>query len=173
MTRFFTTRLVWGMAGFMWLACSALWAAQLNSLAGLSINAGMAGSWANAAIPGQGLFIDVDPSTRTVFLAWFTYAEAQSGTEAIIGNESNRWYVAVGNYEDAGNQVELSLIETDGGIFDQPGDVSETEIGSLILRFTTCEEASMDFSFIDGRASGNVELMRLTSAEVCESLTDP
>jgi len=171
MNRNFTKKVVWGMASIMLLASSnALWAAQHPDSAGLSINAGMAGSWANASIPGQGLFIDVDPSTQTLFLAWFTYTAIPQPGNSTIGSPSNKWFVAVGNYQQASTEVELTLIETDGGIFDQASIVNETEIGSLLLRFSDCETASMEFNFDDGSASGTIDLARLTSGEVCESI---
>ena len=90
--------LLWGLAGTMGPACSALWAAQPQDEAGLPINVGMTGSWANSDIPGQGLFIDIDPANRTVFLAWFTYSDSPSASESTIGSASHRWFIALGNY---------------------------------------------------------------------------
>ncbi len=155
----------------MLLASSgALWAARLPDSAGLSINAGMTGSWADPGIPGQGLFIDVDPSSNTVFLAWFTYTVDSGAGESIIAHSSNTWFVAVGNYEPGSSGVVLSLIRTDGGVFDQPVPVTETEIGILTLEFTGCESANMEFNFHDGNSGGTLSLIRLTSGEICESI---
>ena len=157
------------MVSLVGLACNALWAFQPENDNGLPINAGMAGSWANAEIPGQGLFVDVDPAARTVFLAWFTYTNEGSGSETIIGSSDNFWYVALGNYDEGNNEVTLTLIETSPGVFDQADPVEENEVGELTLTFQNCEAASMEFSFDDG-TQGQVDLVRLTAADVCQSL---
>jgi len=165
-------QLLWGLASLMGLACSALWAAQPLDEAGLPINAGMAGSWANANIPGQGLFIDVDPVSRTIFLAWFTYTDSPLMSESTIGSADNHWFIALGTYEAESSSVEMSLIETQGGVFDQSDPVSETEVGQLILRFNSCESAEMDFLFDENNLQGSIEMMRLTAADVCTSLAE-
>ena len=139
---------------------------------GLPINAGLAGSWANPDIPGQGIFTDIDPANRTVFVAWFTYGDTPQGSESIIGAPSNRWYVAVGEYAEGGASVEMALSETEGGIFDDPRAVSEQVVGSLTLSFASCTEASMEFSFDEGGPQGQIELTRLTPADVCQALND-
>lgn len=137
---------------------------------GIAINAGLAGSWANEAIPGQGIFVDVDPANRVVFMAWFTYGDADPDAEFVVGHPTNRWYVAVGNYAAGSNSVVMTLSETEGGVFDDPAEVIETEIGSLTLSFESCTEAGMDFEFNDELGAGHIELTRLTPASTCESL---
>jgi len=137
---------------------------------GISINAGMAGSWANPDVPGQGIFTDVDPENRTVFLAWFTYGDAPADPQSVIGAATNRWFVAVGEYEAGSSNVELSLSETSGGIFDNPAPVSENVVGSISLKFLSCGEAELGFTFDDGGEQGQIHLTRLTSTEVCETI---
>ena len=164
-------RLLWGLASLMGLACSALWAAQPLDEAGLPVNVGMTGSWANADIPGQGLFIDVDPANLTVFLAWFTYQDAPPDTQSTIGSPSHRWFIALGNFESGSSSVELTLFETEGGVFDQADPVSETEVGSLTLRFSSCEVLEMDYRLDGSNIQGTLDLARLTAADVCLSLS--
>ena len=165
-------RLLWGLASLMGLACSALWAAQPHDGAGLSINVGMTGSWANPDIPGQGLFIDVDPANQTVFLAWFTYTDTPPTTQATIGSASHRWFIALGTYEPNSSSVELDLFETEGGVFDQSDPVSETQVGSLVLSFNSCESLVMDFRLDGDNSEGSIDLTRLTAADVCVSLAE-
>lgn len=165
-------RLLWGLAGLMGLAFSALWAAQPQDEAGLPINVGMTGSWANADIPGQGLFIDIDPANQTVFLAWFTYSDTPSTTEATIGSDSHRWFIALGTYEAESSSVELSLFETEGGVFDKPDPVTETEVGSLVLSFSSCETLTMDFRLDVDSSEGTIDLTRLTATDLCVSLAE-
>lgn len=137
---------------------------------GIAINAGLAGSWANEAIPGQGIFVDVDPANRVVFMAWFTYGDADPDAESVVGHPTNRWYVAVGNYAAGSNSVAMTLSETEGGIFDNPAEVTETEVGSLTLSFDSCTEAVMDFDFDNELGAGHIDLTRLTPATTCETL---
>jgi hypothetical protein len=148
------------MAGFV----------QAQDTGGLAINSGLAGSWANPDIPGQGFFIDVDPGNGVVFLAWFTYGVAEPGAASIIGHPGNRWFIALGHYEQESSVLILDLIQTDGGVFDDPVMVSEQTVGSLQLNFISCAEAELVFEFDDGSAQGQLQLTRLTSTEVCESL---
>ena len=139
---------------------------------GIAINAGLSGSWANPAIPGQGIFTDVDPANRTVFMAWFTYGDTPDDAESVIGAASNRWYVAVGEYAEGSAAVEMALSETEGGIFDDPAAVSEQVVGNLTLSFANCTDATMEFTFDDGGPQGQIALTRLTPGEICEALSD-
>ena len=164
-------RMAWrGPISLFCLSLLAGFPAALKSQDGMAINAGMVGTWANPAIPGQGISVDVDPGHQTVFLAWFTFSDDPVGAESIIGAASNRWYVAVGEYAPGSSSVELSLIETGGGIFDRPAAVTETTVGAISLAFLSCTEADLEFTFSGSGKQGQIALTRLTSAEICESL---
>jgi hypothetical protein len=135
-----------------------------------SINPGLSGSWANPDIPGQGIFLDVDPEFGVIFLAWFTYQEETEGSSAVIGYPKNQWLVAQGRVEPESSGAILDIIRTEGGLFDDPMPVSQQTVGRMDLNFLDCTEAWMDFAFDDGSAQGHLQLTRITSAEVCETL---
>lgn len=145
---------------------------QLSSADEFAINAGLAGAWANPATPGQGLFFDIDPTNRVIFLTWFTFVETDPQATSIIGHPGNRWFVAMGSYSEGSSALTLDLVETQGGIFDNPAAVTSLSVGSLNLNFRNCSEALMEFVFDDRRAQGQVDLTRLSSAEVCEVLAE-
>lgn len=145
---------------------------QVANAEDFAINAGLSGSWANPAIPGQGLFVDIDPANGVVFLAWFTYGEVAAQAESIVAYPGNRWFIALGAFDESSTEVSMDLIETAGGIFDNPATVTEQTVGNLSLNFLNCSAAEMAFVFDDGAAQGEIELSRLTSSEVCETLID-
>ena len=159
----------WPLLGVMLLLAAGPAAPQEPG--GFAINAGLAGAWANVAIPGQGLFVDIEPDQGTVFVAWFTFADsADEGHAGLVGHPGNRWYVAQGSYVSGASVVSLALLATEGGGFNDPAEVATVRVGNLTLDFASCTQAIMEFSFDRGGPQGRVELMRLSPAEVCESL---
>lgn len=154
------------------LVSSPAWPAQTTATEDFTINAGLAGSWYNPETSGQGFFVDVDPASHTLFIAWFTHGVAPPGASSIVGSPHNRWFVAQGTYSEGSTEVPMDLLETEGGIFDNAAAVANLTIGNLTLNFLNCSEASVEFAFDDGSAQGHIDLSRLTSAEVCEALAD-
>ncbi len=136
--------------------------------AGFAINAGMSGAWFDPDTAGQGMLFDVIPATNTFFLAWFTYEEAQPGTK--VGTAEHRWLTAQGPY--ANGIAELSLTQSEGGVFNDPTAVSNTTVGTATLSFISCTEASFDYAFTDG-PSGSIDLIRLTPDELCTISSEP
>lgn len=133
------------------------------------INAGHSGAWFNPDNPGQGLLIDVDPVNQFIFLAWFTFTSADAAAP-----DEQHWFTAQGNYTS--NQADLTVNETLGGAFNQPGGTSTTEVGQVRLSFFDCEHGQVSFG-IDpgwrlGAFSGNFPLERVIpgSSNVCEEL---
>jgi len=127
------------------------------------INAGHAGAWFNTATSGQGQFIDVDVEEQFMFVAWFTYTDAASENP----NEQ-RWLTAQGNY--SGSTAELALYETLGGRFDDPQEVTSTQIGEVTLSFSDCGQGQMTYSFDEEGLQGEFPLLRVipSSGNVCE-----
>jgi len=132
------------------------------------INAGHAGAWYNPDTSGQGQFIDVEPETQFMFVSWFTYTDAASDNPF-----EQRWLTAQGNY--SGNTAELDLWETLGGKFDDPQEVTRTQIGEVTLSFNDCEQGLMSYSIdIDEEELlGEFPLNRVIggSGNVCEELS--
>jgi len=130
------------------------------------INAGHSGAWFNTATSGQGQFIDVEPESQFMLVSWFTYTDAASDNP----NEQ-QWYTAQGNY--SGNMATLDLFETLGGKFDDPQEVTTTQIGEVTLIFDDCDQGQMTYSLDEEELQGTFPLLRVIpgSDNVCEGLS--
>ena len=139
-------------------------ATSLDGL-GFEINAGHSGAWFNPVNDGQGQFIDVEPEKQLIFLSWFTFTDAASDNP----NEQH-WYTAQGKY--SGNIATLDLFETLGGKFDDPQEVTTTQVGEVILSFSDCENGQISYSFDEEELLGEFPLIRVIggSGNVCEGL---
>ncbi len=73
------------------------------------------GDWFDAATPGQGLAMEVDPFTSALFFAWMTYAP--HGADA--GPAGQRWYTGLGAYKGNLDSIHVQLYESTGGLFYQ------------------------------------------------------
>jgi plastocyanin len=128
------------------------------------LNRGMSGAWFEPATSGQGMLLDVDPASRTVFVAWFTYEQAATaapGGAPKIGASDNRWLTAQGNYPEGSNSTTMSLFKTGGGRFDQGGGTTTTPAGTLTLEFTSCNTAIATYSLIPEFLTDTIALTRV------------
>jgi len=130
------------------------------------INAGHSGAWFNPDTSGQGQLIDVEPEGQFMFVSWFTYTD-----EASDHPFEQRWLTAQGNY--SGNTAELDLWETLGGRFDDPQEVTNTQIGEVTLSFTNCGQGQMTYSIDGEELQGEFPMTRVIpgSGNVCEELS--
>ncbi|MBT8063125.1 MAG: hypothetical protein KJO85_10615 [Gammaproteobacteria bacterium] len=133
------------------------------------INAGLSGAWGNSGTPGQGLFLDVVPDSQLLWMSWFTYGPAPDGAIARVASPFNEWWVALGPY--SGASAEMTLIEATGGVFNDTVDVTEQNVGSFTITFSSCTEAEMNYNF-DGGPSGVIALERLSPDELCAVLIE-
>jgi hypothetical protein len=129
------------------------------------INAGIGGAWYDPATAGQGQFIDVEPSSRFMFVSWFTYTDA---TSAHPGQQ--HWFTAQGHYQD--DVAELTVYETMGGKFDDPQTVSTVPVGEATLRFFDCGAGEMTYEIDTFDLHGSFVLQRVIpgSQGFCEQL---
>jgi GH35 family endo-1,4-beta-xylanase len=134
----------------------------------IAMNAGHAGAWYNPQIPGQGLFLDVEPESRFLFASWFTYTGAGSDHPY-----QQRWFTAQGSY--AGSGATLDLYETLGGRFDDPQEPTTKRVGELQLRFADCESGEAVYSIPGDGLKGAFPLERVVpgSAESCYRQSEP
>ena len=110
--------------------------------AGLRINPGLNDAWFEPATSGQGVFINVFPDRRQLFLAWFTFDTELSDAPATLGAPGQRWFTAFGPYQ--ANLAELDLQVTAGGIFDQGAPVPGTgPVGRVRLEVQDCTRIVM------------------------------
>jgi hypothetical protein len=131
----------------------------------VQINAGHSGAWFNPETNGQGQLIDIDPSQKFMFIAWFTYTDAASDNPF-----QQRWLTAQGSY--SGNSATLDLYETVGGKFDAVQAVTSTLIGKVTLSFSSCSEGTMTYTIDDENLQGEFPLIRVISGSeyVCEQI---
>jgi hypothetical protein len=131
----------------------------------VDINAGMDGAWFDTNTPGQGFFIDVHPDPEGgnfIFVSWFTY-----GDDTASGL---RWLTAQGSFE--GSIAEIDVFETTGGSFDDPQEPSTTQVGTMSLDFTDCNNAQIAYSLPVNGAEGDIAITRVVpgTQALCEEL---
>lgn len=135
---------------------------------------GITGLWHAPYTTGQGVSIDWLPDSRTVFAAWFTYTPHR---DLINDPAHQRWYTLQANGVAAGTtELELPVLQTTGGVFDDGPAVAPRIVGRARLRFTDCDNASLSYE-IDSSpttqyAAGTINLSRVTPATQACVLAD-
>ncbi len=109
------------------------------------------GFWNDSALPGQGVFVEVNNAAPFVFLAWYTYAPGIPGS----ATGGQRWYTGQATYATGAREVALGLYETTGGAFNAVTPVPTTrEVGSATLRMLDCSRAQLVYAFSAGSNAG-------------------
>jgi hypothetical protein len=125
---------------------------------------GFTGSWYEAATSGQGIEVEVYPSSTNglMFVSWFTYDTAAGGAD------HQRWYTALGSMVAGQPIVPLTIYQNTGGSFDAPPITSGQAVGTATLYFDSCTSGNFSYSFSDGTGrSGAIPLTRLTQNVTC------
>lgn len=146
---------------------------RVSSTAAFTINQGIAGTWYEPATAGQGFLMDVEPATRFMFVAWFTYDTPAAGTMSKLGLPEHRWFTAAGTYN--GNQATLQVSQTGGGAFDNPRTTTTSQVGTLTLRFDSCTAGTAQYSFPSLGLNGEIALQRAIpgTEALCTTLATP
>jgi len=148
---------------------------QFFSTGSLQMNAGLNDAWFNPATDGQGFFITVFPDLGLVSLAWFTYdtEPPAMGATANLGDPGHRWLTALGSIN--GNQSEMTIDITSGGIFDTATTITQVQDGTIILTFEDCNAATVEYNIPSINQSGIVPIQRVASDNIalCEALQNP
>ncbi len=140
------------------------------------INSGLAGSWYQPTIDGQGVVFDfaLDDTRFDTVMYWFTYSDIASdpGSElAGFGSTQSRWFTAIGPVGESSTVV-MPIYRSSGGIFNDPAAVDTVEVGTVEVEFLSCFEAMMEFEFEEPEPkSGGFALQRLTPDVNCELLS--
>ena len=120
------------------------------------VEAGTSSAWFDPARNGEGFVLEILDDEVAV-LYWFTYDD--------LGRQD--WYIAVG--EVRGNRVLFpELLQVSGGTFGpgfDPGQVTETVVGSAKFTWSECDQGVMDWTLraADGSVRrGRMNLSRLT-----------
>lgn len=120
---------------------------------------GLSGAWYNATTSGQGMLIEINPSDSEAFIGWYTYAAAGESS----GAAGQRWFSAQSTYTVGSNTADLTIFESTGGIFNSSGGVVTTNpVGSATLTFTSCNDATFNYSFTAGELNGRTGTIPLT-----------
>ena len=127
------------------------------------------GNWFDPAIPGQGLFVELNPVADVLFVVWYTYSRDGALTDA--EEEVQRWYTGLGALVPSMSGLGVTLYETTGGVIGGSPDPAFTvrtqTVGTATATFFGCENAQWTFNFTAGSnagASGTVNLSRVGPA---------
>lgn len=135
------------------------------------ISATLNDAWFNASTPGQGFLISVFPTAEQVFVAWFTFDAEVAKGQPTIGGAGQRWFTAQGPF--SGNIADLTIFATTGGLFNASEPAPATQsVGSMTIRFSGCNEATVVFSFDGMDLSGDIPIQRVSgdNLSACEAV---
>jgi len=121
---------------------------------------GLSGNWYDSTTSGQGFVVEVNPIAKAVFVTWYTYAAGGQGQ----GASGQRWYTGLAsNYTVGSRSIPFALRETTGGVFNQsPPAPTTAQVGTGTLTFTSCNAATLAYSFTSGTNAGKAGNIALT-----------
>ena len=109
------------------------------------------GNWFAAATAGQGLTVEVNPTSGALFAAWYTYEPMG----AAAGAAGQRWYTAQATFTAGMRSIPVTIFETTGGVFNTPLPAVQTvAVGTGTLAFQSCTAATFSYHFTGGSSSG-------------------
>jgi hypothetical protein len=111
------------------------------------------GNWyGGAATSGQGLTVEVNPTSGTLFSAWYTYMP--NGASAAAAGQ--RWYTVQGTFRSGIRSIPVTIYETTGGMFDKPTPAGQktVAVGTGTMAFQSCSAATFSYNFTSGSSSG-------------------
>ena len=139
-----------------------------------NINPGLMGSWYDPNQDGQGMVLDfaLGDDRFDAVMFWFTYNDqpADAATEILgFGSTQSRWFIGVGPVE--GGSVTMPIIRSSGGVFYDPATVDSAVVGTVVLTFSSCFAATLDYVFTEPEEkAGQIDLQRITPDINCELL---
>ena len=128
----------------------------------------LTGAWYAPYTEGQGFTARYYADNGSVFMPWFTFSR-EGGDEV----SEQRWYSLFGPVGDGVTDIELPILQTLGGRFDQPPAVAPIQVGQARLSFYSCFEGVLEYQFDpehNGGAQGRISMTRLlpSSADCTE-----
>jgi hypothetical protein len=138
------------------VTCSATGASTTNADFALS------GNWYDPTTSGQGITVEINPTSNALFLAWYTYAPGG----ASAGAAGQRWYTAQATFTAGARSIPVQIYQTTGGVFNTSTATPPTtvSVGSGTLSFQSCTSATLSYNFTgatNGGASGTIALSRV------------
>lgn len=155
---------------------SGVTASTIFAFTDFVMNAGLNDAWYFPDTDGQGFFITIFPDLNFASLAWFTYDTELPPVDAVanLGDPGHRWITAAGAID--GDEAEMNIVLTSGGLFDDPAEVQRTEPagsdGTLTLKFDNCHAGSVDYDITSIDAKGTVPIQRVAddNSALCDVL---
>lgn len=113
----------------------------------------LSGSWYNPDTSGQGFVFDFSPSINNVFAAWYTY---KVNGQQVPGTASQDWYtLQSGQFQPGMSSLSnIPIVQTTGGIFDNPTATSTSQVGSADIAFSSCDTMTLTYRFTSGDNNG-------------------
>jgi hypothetical protein len=121
------------------------------------INYGVSGSWYEPITSGQGFVLAVFPSNNLLVAYWFTYP---------VEGGAREWYIASGDID--GDSAELTIYQTENGVFDETSLVETNAVGSASLEFSSCAAANWSYQIDTLGIGGEIPLQRIAPDRFCE-----
>ncbi|HET6632849.1 MAG TPA: hypothetical protein VFG73_09115 [Rhodanobacteraceae bacterium] len=94
------------------------------------------------------------PAQHSFFATWYTYAPGSD--DADTGEARQRWFSLQAN-DYAPGDLELhdvAIIDTGGGVFNQPGPVDLQQVGTADITFNSCTSMTLSYHFDAGEFNG-------------------
>lgn len=127
---------------------------------------GLTGSWFEAATNGQGVEIEIFPTTAFAQVSWFTYDTTAGAADR------QRWFTMGGTVVSGQPSIPLTIYRNTGGNFNALPITASTTVGTATLRFDSCISGQLDYAFSDGsNRNGSIPLTRLTQNVTCDAGT--
>ncbi len=113
---------------------------------------GFSGNWYDTATSGQGFVFELNPTSRILFLTWYTYAP----NGETLGVAGQRWFTAQGIFAPGGRTIPVTIYQTTGGSFNQPTSPEPTTVavGTGTVAFTSCSAVTFAYNFTGGGLAG-------------------
>ncbi len=128
------------------------------------------GIWFNPNLSGQGWSFHTLAAQNRLVGAWYTYSNDGSGRHLWYTLDSCRSAPGASTCAIPGGfdnrEVELSIYESEGGLFNQPAPVVTRDVGVMTVRFLSCTQAEMRFQ-IGSFTSATVQLSNLIPKPGC------
>jgi plastocyanin len=138
-----------------------------------NINQGMAGVWYNPQTGGQGFLFEVRPSDKFMFVAWFTFDKAApaGAIGSKLGATEQRWFTIQGSY-NADRTINAKIFSTSGGQFNTVKQVTNTQVGTATIVFTSCTAGSVTYDIPGDNLTGTINIIRAIpgTENICQAL---
>jgi hypothetical protein len=125
----------------------------------------LSGNWFNPTTSGQGLMFDFSPSINNLFAAWYTFLP---NGQHLGGAASQDWFTLQAQFVSGNKSLaNIPIVETTGGVFDDPTSTSSVQVGTASIVFQSCTAMTLSYQFTGGTNTGlhgTIDLQRVGPA---------